>query len=43
VGGITLKEMIGKIWPFVVACLIVLILVTYIPGISMLLPNLMAK
>lgn len=43
VGGITLKEMIAKIWPFVLACLIVLIIVTYIPGIAMLLPNLMAK
>lgn len=41
VAGIPLSDMIKKIWPFVIAVLIVLILITYIPGISMLLPNLM--
>lgn len=41
VAGITLNEMVKRIWPFVIAVLIVLLLVTYIPGISMLLPNLM--
>ena len=43
VAGIPLSEMIKKIWPFVIAVLIVLIVITYIPGISLLLPNLMAK
>ena len=43
VAGIQLSEMIRKIWPFVFAVLIVLLLITYIPGISLLLPNLMAK
>ncbi len=43
VAGIPLKEMVRKIWPFVIAVLAVLIIITYIPGISMLLPNLMAK
>jgi len=42
VAGIPLSDMIKKIWPFVIAVLIVLLLVTYIPIISMLLPNMMA-
>lgn len=42
VAGITLNEMVKKIWPFVIAVLIVLLLVTYVPVISMLLPNLMS-
>ena len=41
VAGITLNEMVKKIWPFVIAVLIVLFIVTYIPAIPMLLPNLM--
>ena len=41
VAGITLNEMVKKIWPFVIAVLIVLLLVTYVPAIPMLLPNLM--
>ncbi len=43
VAGIQLSDIIRKVWPFVVAVLIVLLLITYIPGISMFLPNLMAK
>ena len=43
VAGIQLSDMIKKVWPFVFAVLIVLLLITYIPGISMFLPNLMAK
>ena len=43
VAGIPLSDMIKKIWPFVIAVLIVLLIITYIPGISLLLPNLMAK
>lgn len=41
VAGITLNEMVKKIWPFVIAVLIVLLIVTYVPAIPMLLPNLM--
>ena len=41
VADISLKDMISKIWPFVVACIIVLVIVTYVPIISMLVPNLM--
>lgn len=41
VADISLKDMIAKIWPFVVACIIVLVIVTYVPIISMLVPNLM--
>ena len=43
VAGIPLSSMIKKIWPFVVAMFLVLMAITYIPAISMLLPNLMAK
>ncbi len=42
VAGITLNDMIKKIWPFVIAVLLVLVVVTYIPGIAMLLPGLMS-
>ena len=41
VAGITLNDMVKKIWPFVIAVLIVLFIVTYVPAIPMLLPNLM--
>ena len=42
VAGISLTDMVKKIWPFVIAVLVVLVLVTYIPVISMFLPNLMS-
>lgn len=42
VAGISLNEMVKKIWPFVIAVLIVLLIITYIPAVSMLLPNLMS-
>ena len=35
--------MIKKVWPFVLAVFVVLMLITYVPSISMLLPNLMAR
>ena len=42
VAGISLTEMVKKIWPFVIAVLVVLVIVTYIPTISLFLPNLAA-
>jgi tripartite ATP-independent transporter DctM subunit len=42
VAGISLTEMVKKIWPFVIAVLVVLVIVTYIPAISLFLPNLAA-
>ena len=42
VAGISLTDMVKKIWPFVLALLAVLLLITYIPAISMFLPNLMS-
>ncbi len=42
VAGITLTDMVKKIWPFVIAVFVVLMLITYIEPISMFLPNLMA-
>lgn len=41
VAGISLKDMIAKIWPFVFACILVLLLVTYVPIVSTFLPGLM--
>lgn len=42
VAGISLIDMVKKIWPFVIALLLVLLLITYVPAITMFLPNLMA-
>ena len=41
VAGIPLKDMIKKIWPFVLACILVLLLVTYVEPVSTFLPGLM--
>ena len=41
VAGISLNDMIKKIWPFVVAMLLVLLLITYVPAVSTFLPGLM--
>lgn len=43
VADIPLSAMIKKVWPFVLAVFVVLMLITYVPSISMLLPNLMAR
>lgn len=40
VGGIKIKEIIRYVWPFAIASIIVLLLVTYIQPISQLLPAL---
>jgi len=41
VGRVTMGEMVRTIWPFYLAMLVVLALVTYVPAISMWLPSLM--
>ena len=41
VAGIPLKDMIKKVWPFVLACVLVLLLVTYVEPVSTFLPSLM--
>lgn len=41
--GLPFKEVVKKIWPFLVASIIVLIFVTYIPIISQFLPGLMDR
>jgi len=41
ISGITLKEISGAIWPFVLAAIIGLIIITYIPPISLLLPTIL--
>ena len=40
VGGVRLEDAVKTIWPFYLAILIALMLVTFIPAISMTLPNL---
>lgn len=41
ISGITLKEISGAIWPFILAAIIGLIIITYIPPISLLLPTIL--
>ena len=43
ISGVSLKAISRAILPFVVASLITLLFVTYIPSISMILPNLLTK
>ena len=43
IGKIPFADLVKKIIPFLIALLIGLILITYIPAISMTLPNLLAK
>jgi tripartite ATP-independent transporter DctM subunit len=40
VGGVRLEDAVKTIWPFYLAILIALMLVTFIPAISLTLPNL---
>jgi tripartite ATP-independent transporter DctM subunit len=40
VGGVQLEDAVKTIWPFYLAILVALMLVTFIPAISMTLPNL---
>ena len=42
VGGVTIQKAVKTIWPFYIAMLGALILVTFIPAISMTLPNMLA-
>ena len=39
--GATVGEFVKEIWPFILALLIVLVIVTYIPSVVMFLPNLL--
>lgn len=41
VGKISIEETVRSIWPFYLALLAALVLVTYVPGFSMFLPNLL--
>ena len=41
VGGVRLEDAVKTIWPFYLAILIALMLVTFIPAISMTLPNIL--
>ena len=41
VGKVTIEQVMAKIWPFYLAMLLVLLAVTYLPAISLWLPNLL--
>ena len=43
IANITLKQICKAVMPLIIAAILALLLVTYIPGISMILPNLMAS
>ncbi|MEO9655541.1 TRAP transporter large permease [Marinomonas sp.] len=43
VGGVTIQKAVRTIWPFYIAMLGALILVTFVPAISMTLPNSLAN
>ena len=40
IGDVTITDVCKKVWPLLIAAIIVLILVTYIPSLSTFLPNL---
>jgi len=41
ISGITLKDISAAIWPFILAAILGLIIITYIPPVSLLLPTLL--
>ncbi len=43
VSKIPIFDLVKEIWPYIVALLVVLLLITFIPSITMFLPNLMMK
>jgi C4-dicarboxylate transporter DctM subunit len=40
-GKVTLTEVLRGVWPFLIACIGVLLLVTYVPQLSNWLPDLL--
>lgn len=43
IGKVTIKELTKGLWPFLIASVIALLLITYIPALSTALPNLMRR
>jgi C4-dicarboxylate transporter, DctM subunit len=43
VSGEKVESIIKELWPFIIACIVAVFLVTYVPMISLLLPNLFLK
>jgi len=41
IGNIKIEQAVKTIWPFYVAILVALMLTTYIPSMSLMLPNLL--
>ena len=42
VSGVDMKEILKYLWPFLIAILFVLLLLTYVPSITLFLPNMFA-
>lgn len=43
IGGIPIEKIVKSLWPFYLTLLVTLILITYVPAITMILPNLIFK
>lgn len=43
ISGVPFKEVARAVWPFVLASIVVLLIITYFPAISLFLPNLIMK
>jgi TRAP-type C4-dicarboxylate transport system permease large subunit len=43
IGKITMNQLVKSSWPFLLVCLLVLLLVTYIPEITLWLPGLFSE
>jgi C4-dicarboxylate transporter DctM subunit len=41
IAGITFEEIVKSVWPFIIACIVVLLIVTFIPAIPMFIPNIL--
>lgn len=42
ISNLTIKEILGELWPYLIALFILLLIITYVPSIVLFLPSLMA-
>ncbi|NLY00412.1 MAG: TRAP transporter large permease subunit [Rhodopirellula sp.] len=42
VSGVEMSEILGYLWPFLAAIVLVLLLITYVPAITLFLPQLLS-
>ncbi|KJS83663.1 MAG: C4-dicarboxylate ABC transporter permease [Peptococcaceae bacterium BICA1-8] len=40
IAGISFEDLLKNIWPFIIAAILVILLITFVPGIALFLPNL---